>query len=703
MSLLHLIKYAFTLAPGAALRGGLRLVKRTVYGRFYAVAKSGHCSFLPPTKSPLATPLLLNIENPISRVLSTRLSNVDIFDHCFNLLGSGPIVVCYGMIAKGYEGRNYVVGPGENDPASLVNRLNSGNRVRAQSIRRGISATYHPIDWQLDFKSGFRWSEKEVSKSVRYGHKPGVDIKVPWELSRLQHLPRLALDPGSFSGTKHITEFQDQILDFIAANPPGWGVNWVCSMDVGIRAANMILAFELFRAQKIRFSSAFQNEFTASIRTHGRHIVQNLEWSPLVRGNHYLSNITGLAFIARFLPEDNETNGWLAYVIQELIAENEVQFLNDGANFEGSTSYHKLSSEIIVYATAVMLGLPVERQRTINGVDLGQLNFTPPLTRTPGEWHRNYGPFSRGYFEQLLKSAIFSIAITKPNGSIVQIGDNDSGHFFNFQVDDNSLDHRGLIASISGLIENTVLSEFVTGRLNIEAGVVQSLSGQDAVPMDIPAAAPIVADVANYEMDINQTIDIEIILPDAALTKGLQIYSFQEFGLYIWKSERLFLSVRCGAIGQNGRGGHAHNDQLAIELQVDGEDWVSDPGSFIYTADPAMRDAYRSVNAHTAPRYGEGEPSSLGLGIFRLEDNANAKVLQFSSADFGGVHTAYSSPVQRTIKIKDNKIIVRDAYGDNHTAAPTTVRKTATTGKELRELFGLTLPFSSGYGRRVRD
>ena len=52
---------------------------------------------------------------------------------------------------------------------------------------------YKTIDWQRDFKSGYRFSSKKWYKSQRKNIPPGVDIKVPWELSRLQHLPQMAI------------------------------------------------------------------------------------------------------------------------------------------------------------------------------------------------------------------------------------------------------------------------------------------------------------------------------------------------------------------------------------------------------------------------------------------------------------------------------------------------------------------------------
>jgi hypothetical protein len=80
-----------------------------------------------------------------------------------------------------------------------------------------------------------------------------------------------------------------------------------------------------------------------SIVTHGKHIIGHLEWDDALRGNHYLSNVVGLLFVAAYLPRTMEMDVWLALGVQELVNEVELQFHPDGANFEASTSYHRLS------------------------------------------------------------------------------------------------------------------------------------------------------------------------------------------------------------------------------------------------------------------------------------------------------------------------------------------------------------------------
>ncbi len=44
------------------------------------------------------------------------------------------------------------------------------------------------IDWLADFKTGRRWPLDHITR-IRLAYGDGSDIKVPWELSRCQHLP----------------------------------------------------------------------------------------------------------------------------------------------------------------------------------------------------------------------------------------------------------------------------------------------------------------------------------------------------------------------------------------------------------------------------------------------------------------------------------------------------------------------------------
>jgi hypothetical protein len=225
-------------------------------------------------------------------------------EHRFDLLGSGWVVVKHGMKCRGLEEHRYRMGgpvDADSEGEWLVHRINKSNIVGSKRAWKLVDDGYSPIDWHLDFKSGYRWDESTWATNIKIGHLPGVDVKVPWELARMQHLPQLALAhgmarrsaPGFRPAEVYVREFQNQILDFIANNPPGYGVNWTCAMDVGIRAMNWLIAYDIFRATGAVFAESFEEEFGRSIFEHGRHIVDPrfLEWRSSVRGNHYLADL----------------------------------------------------------------------------------------------------------------------------------------------------------------------------------------------------------------------------------------------------------------------------------------------------------------------------------------------------------------------------------------------------------------------------
>jgi Heparinase II/III-like protein len=74
--------------------------------------------------------------------------------------------------------------------------------------------------------------------------------------------------------------------------------------------------------------------------------------------------------------------------------------------------------------------------------------------------------------------------------------------------------------------------------------------------------------------------------------------SFPTSGYYVLRGERTKAIVRCGDVGQNGNGGHAHNDLLSFELSCSGIPLVVDSGTYAYTSDPEARNLFRTTAAH---------------------------------------------------------------------------------------------------------
>ena len=197
------------------------------------------------------------------------------------------------------------------------------------------------------------------------------------------------------------------MLDFIAQNPVRMGVNYMCTMDVGIRTANVALALSLMEKLSVQFDEEFQELVCNFMFEHCHHIRKNLEWSESYTSNHYFANIAGLLFGAAILPECSKKREWLKFARNEIESEIKKQFNAEGSNREGSTAYHRLTGEMAVYSAALIHALSSEEQCN----DLGDETY-----------------------RILYGACRFENDITKPDGTFSQIGDNDSGLFFKLSI-----------------------------------------------------------------------------------------------------------------------------------------------------------------------------------------------------------------------------------------------------------------------------
>lgn len=645
--------------------------------------------------------------------------------HEFNLLGSGPVVVKHGMKCQGLNQNLYASIETSNKKGLEISpgsRVNEVNRSRAEEIGRLISKGYTPIDWCLDFKSGYRWNESTWYQDIRIGNLVGVDVKVPWELSRMQHLPVLGLaacfarygHEGFKSAAIYAEEFRNQVLDFMASNPPRFGVNWACTMDVAIRIANWLVAYDLVSGSGVQLGKDFDDFFVASVRSHARHIFANLEWAPIVRGNHYIANIVGLLFASIYLPDDVETNRWLSFSIQELIAEVEYQFHEDGSNFEGSVCYHRLSAEMVVWASTLVLNLLSVRQVKIKKFKK-RVNTALPLTAA---WLAKTAdvPLKEGqelfpdwYWKRLTGMAMFTDAMTKANGLVAQIGDNDSGRFITLGSGEQmragnnpespfwSLDHRGLISLIHRLVDKNLHVENILPdpATRLIGGILGNASHHIEVGNNWAHDLGAVQTNEEIWFDLmrrckNTNSSSRFITSFEAQSHGLlediKFAAYSGMGVYIVKSPRLYMAVRCGEIGLVGLGGHAHCDQLGIELIIDGAVLAHDPGAFIYTPLPEQRNAYRSSMAHHVPRVPGREPADLTRGVFDLRDCGEGRCIYFGPRGFIGFHCGYGTPVYRIIELQEDGVVVYDFSED---------------GEKIADPTPVPLPYSQGYGQKM--
>lgn len=578
------------------------------------------------------------------------------FSHRFDLLGSGWVENNHGSQTLGCVDYHYDCNLSKSisKPSQLVSIF---HKNKSRKIERFISKDYQLIDWQKDIKSGYRWSEKQpYFKALKViGKLEGVDIKLPWELSRLQHLTQLALLVTKSSldeQDKAKQEFYNVCLDFFASNPTGMGVNWACAMDVAIRASNLITAKSLFSnfGTEKGFNSDFENIFASNIYQHGKFIYSHLEYNsvyPERNNNHYLSNISGLIFCGSFFLENATAQQWLSFAKKELLICIDKQFHDDGSNFEASTSYHRLSGELVIYSIAVLLNL------------------------YGTEWVEKYLGDAR--LRKLYKIGLFTKAILKPDGTIPQIGDNDSGRFFKIDLCGELITAKKAAdkyISLNGYLDLVRESEpywdqcclnhtsfinvfdtifRVTQANSLEANLIMMLSGGNtlATPeLSSPSLLPKICEDYNPIY----TPQHELVYESTRSLDSVEVNNFPDFGLFILKCEdHFYCSIYYGGVGQAGNGGHAHADFGSYDLIVDGVDIAKDPGAFLYTPSKRWRDIFRAELHNGFAKEHYNFKSSFSCDF----TNELLKVNLFESGISMGVCDNY-----RVISVQKNKLVI---------------------------------------------
>ena len=398
------------------------------------------------------------------------------------------------------------------------------------------------IDWHVDFKTGHRFDPQKYYADIRPAPYPGgYDIKVPWELSRCQHFVWLGQAYWFTGDEKYAREFVAQVLDWIEQNPPQFGVNWACTMDVAIRVVNWLWGYYFFKDSP-SLTDEFRLAFFKSLLAHGWHIFRNLEDQGDFTGNHYLSDLVGLVYLGILCPEFKEAQHWREFGLQELEKEMFKQVYPDGVDFEASVSYHRLVAEL--FLSAVLLA-------RLNG-----------------------HTFSEPFMKRLEKMLEFVMYVTKPDGTVPLIGDNDNGRIHRLKVwgdpEREWVNHRYLLAIGAVLFERDDFAQAAGDQWE----EVFWLFGEKALAF-------------------KRAVEAKTLPP-----LQLESRAFPDTGLYIMRHDDLYMIVDAGLVGQNGNGGHAHNDTLSFELYANGQTWIVDSGTYVYTADYEARNQFRSISYH---------------------------------------------------------------------------------------------------------
>lgn len=397
------------------LRRGLKKPPRVIVARIFAMLRTQTERVRLPARRRLSVSgLLRELEADSIDVLWARLAARPFPAH----VGPADALVL-----------DELCGPGER--ANLLVRAESALAHEVDLLGSGRTTLGDTIDWHTDFKTGFSWPPRYFA-DIDYNN-PGrpSDVKLPWELSRLQWLVPVG-QAWLFNRDERYADGAKRILEqWIEANPCGGSVNWACTMEAALRVFTWTWLFHVFSDAPSWREPGFRFRFLRSLYLHVEFTDRHIERSD-INGNHFTADAAALVLGGLFFGDGAGPQRWQHEGWRILCEEMPRQVYEDGVDFEASVPYHRLVAELFLWPAM---------HRSIQGLEVDS-----------------------AYRERLFSMAKFTKAYIKPNGLAPLWGDADDARALPFGMQAIN-DHRYLPALIGTYL----------GRLDELAGASDGL------------------------------------------------------------------------------------------------------------------------------------------------------------------------------------------------------------------------------------
>lgn len=325
--------------------------------------------------------------------------------------------------------------------AATLDRVEPGERTRIlKAAQRACERTVdvlgtgpvtlgRPIDWAHDYRVGIGWPSG-FARSIDYVNRDRPsDVKVPWEISRLQWLIPAGQAYLLQADESYAEAVRDILLDWMAGNPLGYTVNWSCTMEAAIRLFTFTWLFHIFAGSAAWGDEGFRVRYLACLYLHGDFTLRHIEKAD-INGNHYTADLAGLVVSGLFFGDVGAAGHWQAVGWSGLQGEIARQVFSDGVDFEASVPYHRLVFELFLWPALF---------RQAHGMDV-----------------------SPAYAERLRAMARFTVAYSRGDGTSPLWGDADDARALPFGGQQLA-DHRYLVGLTAIALDDPDLATQFTG------------------------------------------------------------------------------------------------------------------------------------------------------------------------------------------------------------------------------------------------
>ncbi len=425
------------------------------------------------------------------------------------------------------------------------------------------------INWHRDPITGRSWPRRFWADYNLTDENQAGDPKYVHELNRHQHLPRLAKAYFLTGKERYAREAVEQISSWIDQNPPGQGVHWHSSLEIGLRAISWLWTiFFLIGSESLNEGAARFICQSLLAQLDHVHRYPSVFSSP---NTHLVGEATALFMGGLIFAEYIGAREWRETGAFLLVNELDKQVLDEGIHGELSSYYHCYTLDFYLQALVVA--------------------------------DRNRFSFPDSAWKSVSRMMEFLLHLSRPDGSIPLLGDDDGGRAL-------ALAQTNYRSFTDALCTGAVLfrrPDFKHQSFNHQGRdfceetfwmlgepAWQTYTSLKSTPPPEPSA----------------------FYPTAG-------YFIERSG---WDEMASHLIFDCGGMGIIN-GGHAHADALSVVLFSGGKELLVDPGTYTYNASAEWRNFFRSTKAHNTAVVDGIDQSEAGE-TFRWRKTAQSRLLQ---------------------------------------------------------------------------
>jgi len=225
----------------------------------------------------------------------------------------------------------------------------------------------------------------------------GIDLKDFWEPARFGWVYTLGRAYYLSGEERYAEAFWGYTLEFMGANPPYMGLNWISAQEAAMRLIALVFAAQVF-ADSPQSSRERMEQLGWLVACHARRIPPTLVYALAQNNNHLLAEAAGLFTAGLALPNHPRSAGWRSAGWRWFNYGLQTQIQPEGAYTQHSTNYQRVMLQLALWMAAIAGTQQMEFPSTVQGKLQAATQWLIALLDPPSGGVPNLGPNDGAYF-----------------------------------------------------------------------------------------------------------------------------------------------------------------------------------------------------------------------------------------------------------------------------------------------------------------